>query len=268
MENISIEFILRDEVCRLLDNFAALMKIQAVFFSIDGRILKRGRNYGNSDYCCLMQERYFGMDACRRLDEEKQEECSKSGSILCYTCHAGLNEVIAPVIVYGNTVGFIMFGQFRTSDTPPKFIRKPDALAAFRALPLIPEFELANLLDMLKMLIDYIVARELVSLPGDHKLHRINQYISKHLTENITLRQMSRHLSCSESSLTHYLRYEHGTSFKKILASKRISAAEKLMKNNPALTIAEIASMTGYDDPHYFSRVYRKIRGRPPGASR
>jgi hypothetical protein len=34
---------------------------------------------------------------------------------------------------------------------PAKFIRKPDVLAAFRALPLIPEFELAILLDMLKM---------------------------------------------------------------------------------------------------------------------
>jgi len=267
-EKISFELLLHDDVRKLLDNFAALMRVQVVFFAADGRILRRGRYHANSDFCRIMQESYFGVEMCRRLDAEKQRECRERGEIVCYRCHAGLQEMISPVVIYGQVAGFVLIGQFRLSDTPPPFLRDADALRAYYELPRIAENELGNLVDMLKMLIDYIVSKELVGFAGDLRFHRINQYLDRHYAGEVTLKQLARHLACSESALTHYLHDEHRTSFKKLLTAKRLAAAEALMKSRPELSIAEVAHQVGYRDQCYFSRVYRAERHRSPGEGR
>ncbi|MBR2000728.1 MAG: hypothetical protein IJ994_00325, partial [Firmicutes bacterium] len=56
-DSVSLELILSDEVCRLLDGFAAVMKIQAVIFAADGKVIRRGGGTENCGYCRLMQER-------------------------------------------------------------------------------------------------------------------------------------------------------------------------------------------------------------------
>ena len=66
----------------------------------------------------------------------------------------------------------------------------------------------------------------------------------------------------SESSLSHFLKNNYDTSFKQLLIEKRLSHAEKLWKENTSISVAEAAARSGYDDPHYFSRIYRKNRGR------
>ena len=85
-EALSLELILSDEVRRLLDGFAAVMKIQAVIFTADGKIIKRGGNSENCSYCRLMQRKYFGVDRCRELDRKKREICAASGRIIHSAC--------------------------------------------------------------------------------------------------------------------------------------------------------------------------------------
>ena len=45
------ELFLSDEVQSLLDNFASLLDIRVTFYSADGRMLRRGRQMSNTDYC-------------------------------------------------------------------------------------------------------------------------------------------------------------------------------------------------------------------------
>ncbi len=268
-EDFSFELLLRDEVQHLLDSFAALMKVQAVFFAADGRILKRGRDYGNSSYCELVQHKYFHISQCIELDRTMQQKCAQSGKLICYTCHAGLNELIAPVKIYGMCAGYIVLGQVRTRSDFPSFIaRDSSAQKKFLALPYIAPDEINNLENMLQVMIEYIVGRELIFYSGDLRYRKILHFLDLHFTENITLKQLARYLGCSDSSLTHYLYKTHRTSFKKLLIAKRLNEAERLWKESHNISIAETASRVGYDDYHYFSRLYRQVRGITPGQFR
>ena len=83
-----------------------------------------------------------------------------------------------------------------------------------------------------------------------------------------TLHQAARYLNMSDSGLTHFLHDRCKTSFKKLLIEKRIAFAEKLWKEDPTLSISEAALRSGYDDPHYFTRIYRKVRHITPGMAR
>ena len=266
---ITLDVLLSREVCRLLDSFAAAMNIQVVFFSRQGKILKRGRTVGNSVYCNLMQSSMFGVEKCIALDHEMQNRCLESGKVVSYRCHAGLNEVIAPVKILGEVAGFMVFGQFRTLKEPPQSVRSnPEAVKAFEALPFFDMESAASLEDMINVLIDYIVSKELISYSGDFRYQRLLTFLDTHLQGKPSLKQAARFLNMSESGLTHFLHDNYHTSFKKLLIEKRLALVEKLWKENPGLSISETALLAGYEDPHYFTRIYRKFRNTTPGKAR
>ena len=266
---ITLEVLLSKEVCRLLDSFAAAMNIQVVFFSGQGKVLKRGRSCGNSLYCTLMQEHFFGVEKCLQLDSEMRRKCLALGKAVSYRCHAGLNEITAPVKILGETAGYIVFGQFRTSTTPPECVKNsPDALKAFNEVPFFDEESAGSLEDMINVLIEYIISKELISYSGDFRYQRLLNFIDNHLQGKPTLHQAARYLNMSDSGLTHFLHDRYKSSFKKLLIEKRLAHAEKLWKENPSLSISEAAQLSGYDDPHYFARIYRKVRNITPGMAR
>ena len=272
---VSLELLLRDEVQQLLDNFAGVMKMQTVFFSARGELLRRSRGSGNSGYCRLIQEKIFGLERCLARDKCELEQCAAKRSLHCYACHAGLREAIAPVTVHGAVAGFVMLGQFRVSDVIPLAVlakvppeHYEELWREFVRLPKIAPEELDSLLGLFQMLVDYITARELVALSGDRLFERLDRYLEKHLTEPVTVTAAARAAGQSVSSLSHKLKARYGASFKTILIEKRLRRAEQLLRLHPELSIAEIAAQAGFADHFYFSRLYRKYRGVTPSAYR
>ncbi|MCQ2353307.1 MAG: PocR ligand-binding domain-containing protein [Victivallaceae bacterium] len=269
MENpIQTELILKEDVRRLLDDFAGLMKLRAVFFSADGKIIERGRNAECSAFCRFMQERRFGVAACTALDREKQRECLAAKKILTYRCHAGLGEIIAPVLFLEEVAGFLVIGQFRMDDQIPSCIQSREENDAYFALPLFAGEELRNLEHMVQVLLEYIVSKELVGYPRDLRMFKLQQYIDRHLTETLTLANAARAVACSESTLTHYLKERYQTCFSRIVMKKRIQKAQKILSEHPEWTLSVVADASGFESSFYFCRVFKELCGMTPGEYR
>ena len=272
-EKRSLELILHNEVQQLLDNFASVMHVHVVFFGRDGEVLRRGRGEGNCRFCQLVQKR-FSVAKCLKLDREKQELARRTGRCQIYLCHAGLWEAIMPVMPGGELLGYVVFGQIRSSDRlsaklPGSFGRKDrnELRQSFQSLPYFSADSMENLAGLMKLLVDYIVRSELVTLGGDYLYRSAVRYVEENLTRKISLADAARHLGRSVSTLSHFLQQE-GTTFKKLLIEKRLAHAEKLLKARPDMTIKEAADLSGFPDAYYFSRIYRKFRGRTPGEFR
>ena len=268
-EKLSLDLILHSDVQRLLDNFASVIHAKVVLFGPDGEILRRGRSEGNSRFCQMIQHR-FTIAPCLKLDREKQKESLQSGFCLSYVCHAGLREAVMPVSAGSEHLGFIVFGQFRSSDTLPacpalafRGKQREELEQAFLELPRITPEEMDNLTSLMKMLVDYIVRCELIRRGSDFLYSAILRYMDENLTKNFSLGDMARRLGRSTSSLSHFLN-ARGTTFKKLLIRKRIARAEELMRDSPDMPVREAADRAGFSDPYYFSRIYRKYRGRSP----
>jgi AraC-like DNA-binding protein len=262
---LSLEILLNNEVYQLLDSFAAILKTQIVFYSNNGTILKRGRNLACSKYCSLVQERYFSVDQCLQLDKKMQKQSQESNLICSYQCHAHLTEIVAPVVILESIAGFIVIGQFRTTNTIPDFAKNdPELCASFMELPYFSTAEIENLKDMIKTLIDYIVNKELISFTDSVKYRKIVNFLRSNIRNNPTIKEVANHLNISISSLAHFLHDQYGTSLKKLEREIRIKLAEDFMKNNPNSNINEVATFIGINDSHYFSRIYRQERGYPP----
>jgi len=91
-------------------------------------------------------------------------------------------------------------------------------------------------------------------------------YIEAHYSDkNLSLTRCAQALFVSETHLSKQLKQMTGMTFLEYLTTYRLKKAQELLRN-PQLqyTITDIATKVGYEDAHYFSRVFRKKLGQSP----
>lgn len=91
-------------------------------------------------------------------------------------------------------------------------------------------------------------------------------YIEAHYSDhNLSLAQAAQRLFVSETHLSKQLKQNCGQTFSEYLIDYRMTKAQELLRN-PSLqySVGEIAHKVGYEDAHYFSRVFRKKVGVSP----
>ncbi len=92
-----------------------------------------------------------------------------------------------------------------------------------------------------------------------------NDIIEKRFSEDLTLDDISKELSISPQYFSKLYKDEMGVNFKEQLTKIRIEYAKKLIKGQQ-YSIKDICYMSGYNDPNYFSRIFKKYQGITPSA--
>ena len=263
-----------DEVQTILDHFADLLDIRITFYSLGGERVRRGKAMCNSRYCEMVQCDPVRFSRCLAMDAAMREAAEGSEDVIAYRCHAGLQEVIAPVKVRGRTIGIMMIGQFRIDDQIPDEIQdfpaelQSSMKKSFFELPCYTTEKFDGVIGLFKTLIDYIAVREFASLRSDHLRGEIDNYILRHLHEDIRLPDMARKLGRSTSTISQFLRRNYDTNFSDLVIEARLSRAESFWKDHPDAMVADAALAAGFKDQFYFSRVFSKRRGISPARFR
>lgn len=92
-------------------------------------------------------------------------------------------------------------------------------------------------------------------------------YLHEHVAERFSVEEYSATVGLSVSRFIHVFREATGVSPKRYLTSIRMSEARMLLESTD-YPIAEIGDIVGYDDPLYFSRVFRAHVGMSPSQCR
>jgi two-component system response regulator YesN len=93
---------------------------------------------------------------------------------------------------------------------------------------------------------------------------KAREYIDEHFaSEDISLYSTASFVGISPNHLSTVFAQETGEHFIDYLTRVRIEKAKQLLKNT-ALKNADIASETGFSDPHYFSYLFKKNTGMSP----
>ena len=95
---------------------------------------------------------------------------------------------------------------------------------------------------------------------------QINDYINKHYTETINTRTLADKFGFTPAYLSKLFREYKKLTPAEYISSLRISKAKELLKSNRNLSVKEVADVTGYDDPLYFGKVFKKLVGITPKA--
>ena len=92
-------------------------------------------------------------------------------------------------------------------------------------------------------------------------------YLSLHLTEDLTMRGMAQRLGYSESYFSRKFKQETGAAFKDYLLSRRLERAEDLLRNS-ALSVHQISEQLRFCSQSYFAEQFRALYGVSPSAWR
>lgn len=95
-------------------------------------------------------------------------------------------------------------------------------------------------------------------------LKKALRYIRKRYTEPISLDDLANHCHLSKQQLIRYFKSAFQTTPVAYITDYKIARAKDLLFNQPHLTIKEISDELGFDNQHYFTRVFVKSTGETP----
>lgn len=131
-------------------------------------------------------------------------------------------------------------------------------------------FELASSLEdsrgfAMELLTEMISLRSASStIPYGQEIRNAREYIDAHYSDpDISLHTVAKEVGFSPSHFSAIFSQETGETFIEYLTKRRVEAAKTMLQDKKN-KLHEIAPAIGYNDPHYFSYVFKKNTGMSP----
>ncbi len=273
MPDNSLQVLLSNRSIDLFNAFSECFDLRIAYFSASGKEQAVGEGKDCCGFCRCVREKLGKLPVCLEMDDRKRKEALQKKRMILYTCHAGMTEAVLPLHYEDLHIGYIMIGQFRTRRRPSKSLRaewcargfEADELqAAFENTPYYSDTKARSIVKLFQMLADYITSRRLVQLRERAVVDRIEAFLRKNISATVTLSEVAAQVNRSVSSISHLMKNLRGRGVKEFHISMKCDAAEEMLRELPGFTVKEAAAAVGFDDPYYFSRLFKRYRGYPP----
>ncbi|HHY63964.1 MAG TPA: response regulator [Clostridiaceae bacterium] len=96
-----------------------------------------------------------------------------------------------------------------------------------------------------------------------HLISTAMSYIDANFSRDISLEEVSRETGLSPQYFSRFFKEETGENFIDYLTRVRITEAKRLLREKN-LSVKEICYKVGYNDPNYFSKIFKKATGYSP----
>ncbi|MEE1254969.1 MAG: helix-turn-helix domain-containing protein [Lachnospiraceae bacterium] len=95
-------------------------------------------------------------------------------------------------------------------------------------------------------------------------IEKAKSYINAHFQKDISLDEVSREVNVSPYYFSKLFKEETGKNYIEYMTEIRISKAKELLSQGNETSMKEICISCGYQDPNYFSRIFKKTVGLTP----
>ena len=94
-------------------------------------------------------------------------------------------------------------------------------------------------------------------------IKNVKAYLEEHYDENISLQDAANEAGMTPQYFSTIFKQSTGQNFIEWLSEFRIKKAKEYL-DEPGAVIKEVCFKVGYNDPNYFSRIFKKISGVTP----
>lgn len=259
----------------ILEDFYTLTRIRITVFDETFRELAA---YPEeiAPFCRVIRSDDAAKERCRQCDEHACEVASRRRSPYTYRCHAGLTESIVPLYINSILIGYLLFGHVFSYESHEKGWENIQKLCegydldmnalkeACMERPVISEDYISSATHIMQAVASYLCLERMAVLKHENLPVQIDEYISRHYTEEICASSICRHFNIGKTYLYEISKQNYGAGIAEHIRVLRIEKAKTLLEENPEMHIDEIASRCGFSDYNYFITVFRKLVGIPP----
>lgn len=191
-------------------------------------------------------------------------------------CHCGLLEVVIPVFIESKLAGVLFCGPFRVSSTALSPIHlnagtsKWSVASVSGKLPEMDGAKMENIMALGMMLaqrLETLVKESRTDAVFGGRTERIENFFAANFSKNISREDLAASLHLSVSRTSQLLNELFHCGFSDMLLKYRLEHAVHLLKNT-CFKLETVALNSGFTEPGYFFRVFRKQFGVTPGEYR
>jgi AraC-like DNA-binding protein len=267
------------KIIALLQNFHTIVNVRVGFFDLEWNELSAYPNT-RSDFCCLVRAHDNGNSACINCDRAAFQHVSKYQKAYTYQCHAGLTEIIAPIMSSDDKpAAYLMVGQMRLlnddkqhwesvcANVKPFNVNLRKLKTAYDALPKLQAAEMHACANILQALANYMWLDNYIRVQREPLSFKLKKYITENIDHVLFLPLLSRKMGVGKTTLCKFCRQDFGMTVNELIRSTRIEQAKKLLQSGD-LPIAYIAEKVGILDYNYFTKVIKDETGIAPSTFR
>ncbi len=246
---------------------------RGVLYFPDGKPFFPGRGMHMHPYCITGRYEVPGWN--KQCHEEcmirTENRAHRLKSPFIRECWKGVTELVVPIERQDSVVLIFYAGVFRPADiAPPENL--PLELHEIREhLASVDRELLENMALELQIfgqgLLHYTELYRSRAGVSPEKPAIIRRFIEDHAHEQITLSDLARALHLSRTHTCHLVKFHFGKSFHAMLCDARMARACNLLRSTE-MPIKMIAAAVGFSNEFYFSRIFTRECGQPPGAYR
>lgn len=255
------------------------------FISAEGETLRISHMVNFNPYCKMLRSCENGEKACLQCDVFNASRAAEEKRAVCYSCYAGLQEIVVPVFdEKENYIGCMTSGQFHLSGTPLFSKDRIFELADQYVLDgqkLYDAYKMSNSLTPIQVegILSYlgIIGKQLTSI-REHlifmdkinvpdKIAMVKKYLDENFDSQITIEQIAKKFSISPSNLAHKFKETVNVSFQRYVNFRRVMRAREML-HGTTLSVSEIAYACGFGSVSQFNRTFRASVGYSPSQYR
>ncbi|WP_026187280.1 AraC family transcriptional regulator [Ensifer sp. BR816] len=96
------------------------------------------------------------------------------------------------------------------------------------------------------------------------KMHHVIEHILANLEKPLPVEELARVSGLSRAHFSRVFAASEGMPPAEFVLQKRLQRAVKLLTKTADLPVKEVAILSGFDDPNYFAKVFRRVFGASP----
>ena len=217
--------------------------------------------------CCAYKQgkRLRCIAHCRFEAMERAATCKRP---FHFRCWRGIHETVMPLFRGREHVATIFAGAYRDKEPPTGFSARYRKL--YEKMAPWDDARGASLADALYV-IGYALLRIADNLREQYAFEpgrrgAIRRFLSRRGCSDVGLEDLAEELGISVSRTSHLLHKLFGKGYAELRNEERVRRAEQLLHDG--FLLKDVARQTGFRNEFYFSRVFKKLRGVPPGTCR
>ena len=225
-------------------------------------------------FCRAIKQSKIGKKRCFDCDKKLCTECVKTNSPVTHYCHTGLIDTALPIKFKDNVLGYIMFGQVLEDDNKECSLRLKKLskelnvdynllIDGYSKLKVYDREKINSAGNILLTATRNLLLSDYVEIGYNTVASKINDYIRKNLSRDLSLRAICLAIGLSKNKLYEIMHEQFGCTVGEQIAKIRIDEAKKLLSTTD-YPISEVSALVGVADYNYFTKFFKLHVGTTP----